>query len=71
MKINHIKFSEEETMKKSTNITSAILLLSISLIAQAPDTLWTKTYGGAAPEWGNFVQQTSDLGYIITGATES
>jgi len=58
-------------MKKFTNITSAILLLSISLFAQAPDTVWTKTYGGVSEEWGHFVQQTSDLGYIIAGATES
>jgi hypothetical protein len=35
------------------------------------DTLWTRTYGGAATDYGYFVQQTSELGYIIAGTTSS
>ncbi len=36
------------------------------------DTLWTHTYGSAAGlEYGSFVRQTSDNGYIITGFTTS
>ena len=35
------------------------------------DTLWTKTYGGIADDWGWSVQQTSDSCYIISGKTES
>ncbi|MCK4584814.1 hypothetical protein KAU13_05300, partial [candidate division WOR-3 bacterium] len=34
------------------------------------DTLWTKTYGGPDVESGTAVQQTSDGGYIISGATK-
>jgi len=31
------------------------------------DTLWTKTYGESGTDVGRSVQQTADLGYIITG----
>lgn len=33
--------------------------------------LWTKTYGGSFEENGNFVQQTSDNGFILIGITQS
>jgi len=35
------------------------------------DTLWTRTYGGSAGDWGYSVAQTSDGGFIITGFTAS
>ena len=35
------------------------------------DTLWTKTFGGAACDAGYSVQQTDDGGYIVAGFTES
>ena len=35
------------------------------------DTLWTKSYGGTGLEFGGFVQQTSDGGYVICGYTNS
>jgi hypothetical protein len=33
------------------------------------DSIWTKTYGEMNYSYGSYVQQTSDGGYIITGAT--
>lgn len=42
-----------------------------SLYAQAPDTLWTKTYGGIDSDCGYSIQQTNDGNYIIVGFTES
>ena len=35
------------------------------------DTLWTKTYGGTGYDYGNFVRQTTDGGYIVVGCTKS
>jgi len=35
------------------------------------DTLWTRTYGGTASDFGASVQQTSDGGYVIAGYTAS
>jgi len=50
----------------------APLLCCISLLyAQAPDTLWTKTYGGTRDDEAYSVQQADDGGYIIVGLTES
>ena len=32
------------------------------------DTLWTRTYGGGSLDEGCYVQQTPDLGYVVTGS---
>jgi hypothetical protein len=37
----------------------------------AGDSLWTRTYGGDAHDFGRSVRQTTDGGYIVTGNTES
>ncbi len=42
-------------------------LLPLIFFAQAPDTLWTKTYGGMGYEGCCSAQQTSDNGYLIFG----
>jgi hypothetical protein len=53
------------------NTLTILLTLSTSFVtfAQAPDTLWTRTYEGIGTfsEWANSVAQTSDGGYIIGG----
>ncbi|MCG3165189.1 MAG: hypothetical protein POELPBGB_00951 [Bacteroidia bacterium] len=45
----------------------------ISLIKTdaAGNTQWVKVYGGAGSDWGDYVEQTPDGGYIITGYTDS
>lgn len=35
------------------------------------NTQWMKVYGGAASDWGSYVEQTSDGGYKIVGYTTS
>jgi hypothetical protein len=48
-----------------------VLISSQFLLAQAPDTLWMKTFAGSNNEVGYAVQQTVDGGYIVAGATLS
>ena len=52
-------------------ISLFILLFSSLLLAEAPDTLWTRTYGEIDMDIGYSAQQTNDGGFIILGYTES
>ncbi len=64
-------------MQKDRNgipLLGMVILLCVFttfLSAQAPDTLWTKTYGGGADEEGWSIEQTDDGGYIMAGVTLS
>ena len=46
-------------------------ILIILSFAQAPDTLWTKIYGGIGYDRCSSMQQTTDGGYILGASTES
>ena len=58
-------------MQKKFIILPFILSLFSLLSAGAPDTLWTRTYGGDKYDIGYSVQQTKDGGFIIAGETRS
>lgn len=48
-----------------------VIALATAVLAQAPDTLWTRTYGERLDsDYAYSVQQTSDGGYILAGATK-
>ena len=46
-------------------------LIPSHLFSQAPDTLWTRLFGGANYDYGYYVQQTFDNAYMIIGETNS
>jgi uncharacterized delta-60 repeat protein len=58
-------------MKKRIKTISILIFISLNLIAQPPDTLWTKTFGGPDWEAAYSVQQTTDGGFIVAGQTNS
>lgn len=56
-------------MKAFIIITST--LLGVFAFAQAPDTLWTRTYGGLNDDHGYSVVHATSGCYVIAGSTES
>ena len=57
-------------MKKAF-IFFGVIIFSIAVLAQPPDTLWTWTYGGISSDYSESIQITSDGGFIIAGSTYS
>lgn len=64
-------FQKECSLGFKVRMVLANLFFWVALYGQAPDTLWTRTFGGSEHDWGFSVQQTSDEGYIIAGGTAS
>ncbi|MBN2378746.1 T9SS type A sorting domain-containing protein [candidate division WOR-3 bacterium] len=73
-----IGYSIQETADKGFIVTGATShafdeiddLLLVKLDSDG-DTVWTRTYGGQAPDCGQCVCQTADGGYIVAGYTMS
>lgn len=60
-------------MKKNLTLyLSCLFLLTANLVhAQAPSILWQKCLGGHMGDYGQYIEPTSDGGYIMTGYTAS
>jgi len=56
-----------KTIPNPSNFIIIILFVGTTLFAQAPDKLWTRTYGAGV---GNCVIETSDSGYVAVGSKE-
>lgn len=51
--------------------TGVCLTMETALAVTPPSILWSKTFGGSGDEYGSFVEQTADGGYVVAGYTES
>lgn len=57
---------------KSLSVMFVIsVLFAVQVLAQAPDTVWTKTYGASGEDWAWSVRETADSGYVIVGSSSS
>ena len=52
-------------------VVLSIILLHINLFGQAPDSLWTRTYGGEHDDCCYSVIESSDGNYVLAGWTRS
>ncbi len=46
-------------------------ITNLAIADESPDTLWIKTYGGIASEYGESVEQCADGGFVVAGETQS
>ena len=57
---------------KYVHYTSLIILLSGQIVfSQTPDTIWSRIFATPGDDYGEYVEQTSDGGFIIVGTTDS
>lgn len=58
-------------MRRLIIFVAAMLCIGRVFAQPNPDTLWTRMYGGSSEDYAESVQQTTDSGYVIAGATAS
>jgi hypothetical protein len=52
-------------------VAVGLFLIVFQALAQAPDSLWSRTFGGSSDDRALPVQQTADGGYIVAGVAQS
>lgn len=52
-------------------IIAQLLVIHVTNVCAQPNTLWEKTFGGSDHDYGRFVKQTKNLGFIVVGSTYS
>ena len=45
-------------------------LITQIIFSQTPDTTWTKIFATSGDDYGEYVEETSDGGFIIVGTTD-
>jgi hypothetical protein len=63
------KFASAKIMKFL--VSFFVMSVAIVTMAQPPDTMWTKVFGGNARDWGYSVLETDDGGFILVGETQA
>jgi hypothetical protein len=53
------------------SVIALIIASAPDLLVAQPDTLWTRTYGGAEDDYGQSVVEIDDGGYMMVGSTTS
>jgi hypothetical protein len=58
-------------MRRLLSVLGILLALAAVVSAQAPDTLWTRTYGGDDVEMPGWIEPAHDGGFVVAGYTRS
>jgi len=58
-------------MTRMVLVLGIFLMLAAALSAQAPDTLWTRTFGGENVEMPTWIEPAHDGGFVISGYSRS
>src|SRR5687767_14211712 len=53
------------------NLIALLVFIAAADLLPAQAIRWERVYGGPSQDYGRFVQQTSDSGYIVAGSTSS
>ena len=56
---------------RAASLFCSCLFFAVSAFCQAPDSLWSHSYGGTGEDWCQAMQETLDGGYVLAGHTFS